>query len=86
MLIKASACKWHSAYCQADWRLVVSLSDAVAVNFASGFNVDTFFRWTVIYLAKVFIQQLFNLATNIAETTDFQIMVEQILGLLVSIL
>jgi hypothetical protein len=37
-------------------------------------------------LAKVFIQQLFNLATNIAETTDFQIMVEQILGLLVSIL
>lgn len=42
-------------------------------------------RWTVVYLAKIFVRQLFNLATSLAETTDFQIMVEQILGLLIGV-
>ena len=42
-------------------------------------------RWTVVYLAKIFVRQLVNVASNLAETTDFQIMVEQILGLLIGV-
>jgi hypothetical protein len=32
----------------------------------------------VVYLAKLFTRQLMNLAASLADTTDFQILVEQV--------